>query len=192
MSAATPAEVIDFWFGDRSRPLWFARDPEFDAEIRRRFGEAHRAAMEGRLEHWRASPEGALALVILLDQFSRNLYRGTARAFAADAQARAIADAALARGFDQQLPPGRRWFLYLPFEHSESLADQERAVALFRAHAEAAGGAERERAEELLDYAQRHLEAIRRFGRFPHRNDVLGRETTPDEADYLRDPRAWF
>lgn len=192
MSDATPAEIVAFWFSDRARPLWFVRDAEFDAEIRRRFGEAHRAAMEGRFEHWSTSPEGALALVILLDQFSRNLYRGTARAFAADARARAVASAALARGFDQLLPHGRRWFLYLPFEHSESLADQERAVALFRAHADAASGAEREQAQELLDYAQRHLEAIRRFGRFPHRNAVLGRETTPEEAEYLRDPRAWF
>ena len=192
MTLATPAEILEFWFGDRVRPLWFERDAQLDAEIRRRFAAVHKAALGDRLAWWESSPEGALAVVILLDQFSRNLYRGAPRAFAGDAQARAAADRALARGFDRVLPPDRRWFLYMPFEHSESLADQRRAVALFRAHADAAPGPERARAEELLDYAQRHLAAIERFGRFPHRNELLGRESTADEIDYLKDPRVWF
>ena len=192
MTVAGPAEILEFWFSDRVRPLWFERDAELDAEIRRRFAETHKAALNGQLSSWEGSPEGCLALVILLDQLSRNLHRGTARAFAGDAQARAAADRALARGFDQSLPPDRRWFLYMPFEHSEAMADQRRAVALLRAHAEAATGSERTRAQELLEYAQRHLTAIERFGRFPHRNELLGRETTADEAEYLKDPRVWF
>lgn len=188
----SPAEVLEFWFSDRARPLWFARDAAFDAEIDRRFAATHEPARDGRLDHWQDSPEGALALVIVLDQFSRNLHRGTARAFACDARAKAVADNALARGFDARLPVERRWFLYLPFEHSEDLADQRRAVALFQALAEAASGPERAEAEERLDYARRHLAAIERFGRFPHRNEILGRETTAEEEEYLRDPRAWF
>ena len=187
-----PQEILEFWFGDRARSLWFERDADFDALIRNRFEATHQAALDGRLESWEGAAEGCLALVVLLDQFPRNMYRGSARAFAADGKARAVADRAVARGHDRTLPPDRRWFFYLPFEHSEDLADQRRAVALFRAHAEATTGADRERALELLDYAQRHLAAIERFGRFPHRNELLGRETSEDEAAYLRDPRSWF
>lgn len=192
VTTATPGAILDFWFSDRARPLWFARDAGFDAEIGRRFAATHEAAMGGRLDDWQGSAEGALALVIVLDQFSRNLHRGSARAFACDARARAVADRALARGFDGRLPAERRGFLYLPFEHSEALADQRRAVALFQALAEAATGPERAQAQELLDYARLHLAAIERFGRFPHRNEILGRETTAEEAEYLRDPRVWF
>jgi uncharacterized protein (DUF924 family) len=187
-----PQEILEFWFSDQARSLWFEKSADFDALIRQRFEATHQAALAGRLESWEDAAESCLALVILLDQFSRNMYRGSARAFAADAQARAVADRTIARGHDRTLPPDRRWFLYLPFEHSENLADQRRAVALFRADADAAAGADRERALEQLDYALRHLAAVERFGRFPHRNELLGRETSEDEAAYLRDPRSWF
>lgn len=187
-----PQEILEFWFGDQARSLWFEKDVDFDALIRSRFEATHHAALAGRLDAWEDVAESCLALVVLLDQFPRNMYRGSARAFAADAKARAVADRAVARGHDRTLPPDRRWFLYLPFEHSENLADQRRAIALFRANAEAAAGTDRERALERLDYAERHLAAIERFGRFPHRNELLGRETSEDEAAYLRDPRSWF
>jgi uncharacterized protein (DUF924 family) len=187
-----PQEILEFWFGDRARSLWFEKDADFDALIRQRFEATYQAALAGRLDSWEGTAEGCLALVVVLDQFPRNMYRGSARAYAADARARAVADRAVARGHDRTLPPDRRWFLYLPFEHSEDLADQRRAVALFRAHAETTAGADRERALELLDYALRHLAAVERFGRFPHRNELLGRETSEDEAAYLRDPRSWF
>jgi uncharacterized protein (DUF924 family) len=187
-----PQEILEFWFSDQARSLWFERDADFDALIRSRFEATHQAALAGRLDSWEGAAETCLALLVLLDQFSRNMHRGSARAFAADGKARAVADRAIARGHDRMLPPDRLWFLYLPFEHSEDLADQRRAVALFRAHAEAAAGTDRERALELLDYAQRHLAAIERFGRFPHRNELLGRESSEDEAAYLRDPRSWF
>ena len=187
-----PQEILEFWFGDQARSLWFEKNADFDALIRQRFEATHQAALAGRLDYREDAAESCLALVILLDQFSRNMYRGSARAFATDAEARAVADRAIARGHDRTLQPDRRWFLYLPFEHSENLADQRRAVALFRAHAEATAGLDRERALELLDYALRHLAAVERFGRFPHRNELLGRETSEDEAAYLRDPRSWF
>jgi uncharacterized protein (DUF924 family) len=186
---AAPAEVLDFWFGPepgRRRRQWFVKDPAFDAQIRGRFLEDHRRARAGELDAWLAAPESCLALVILLDQFPRNLFRGTPEAFAADARALAAARHALERGFDAGMPPARRLFFYLPFEHSENLDDQRRSVALAEPFRALPGF------EDIHDYALRHLRVIERFGRFPHRNAVLGRESTPEEEEFLKQPGSSF
>ncbi|MBI4184994.1 MAG: DUF924 domain-containing protein [Proteobacteria bacterium] len=181
--------VLTFWFGPRAGPgfgekraAWFKAGLAFDREIAKRFAAEAEAAAAGRLHHLAATAEGALALVILLDQFPRNIHRGTPRAFAADRHAREVAAAALARGFDRELAPTQRLFLYLPFEHGEELADQERAVALVAALGDA----------EALDYAIRHRDIIARFGRFPHRNAILGRASTAKEAAFLKQPGSSF
>jgi uncharacterized protein (DUF924 family) len=182
-------KVLEFWFGKprgKSRAEWFRKDAAFDAVIRERFGALHAAAARGELEAWRASAEPMLALVIVLDQFSRNLYRGDARAFAQDAHARECAVEALARGDDLGLLPVEREFLYLPFEHSEDLADQEKCVELMRSLESF------EETRGLSAWAVRHRDVIRRFGRFPHRNAVLGRASTPGEAEFLRRPGSGF
>lgn len=190
-SRASPDDVLAFWFGTgeargRSRPEWFRKDPAFDAQLRGRFGALHAAAARRELEAWRASPEPMLALVVVLDQFSRNLYRNDARAFAQDAHARECAREALDRGDDLTLLPVERQFLYLPFEHSEALADQERAVELMRT-LEAF-----EPTRGLTQWAERHLAIVRRFGRFPHRNAALGRASTADEEAFLLQPGSGF
>ncbi|MPZ38909.1 MAG: DUF924 family protein [Rhizobiales bacterium] len=174
MMIATAEDVLTFWRA-AGEQKWFAKDDAFDAEIRRRFLQTYEAAAGGTLSDWEATPEGALALAIVLDQFPRNMFRGDARAFAADMMARAVADRALARGFDQQIPTNERLFFYLPFEHSETMADQDRCRALFRALGNA----------DQLHWAELHADIIRRFGRFPHRNAVLGRVTTAEEKAYL-------
>jgi uncharacterized protein (DUF924 family) len=179
----TPDEVLHFWFdGDPAtfREVWFEREAAFDARCER-FSAALRDAKAGALNHWTETPRGTLALIILLDQFSRNLYRNSPEAFAADPKAREVACGAIARGIDQQFGPIERIFLYLPFEHSEVLADQDEAVRLFAAIG-----------ENHLDYAERHRDVIRRFGRFPHRNATLGRVNTPEEDAYLAEPGAGF
>ena len=173
-SKPSPAEVVAFW-RNAGPKRWFSKDAGFDDDIRRRFLALHEAAATGRLSRWEATAEGALALLILLDQFPRNMFREQARAFASDPLARAIAAGALVRGFDAQAPDGMRGFFYLPFEHSENLADQERAVAFYKASGDADG----------LKWAELHADIIRRFGRFPHRNKALGRATTPDEQAFL-------
>jgi len=184
-----PNNLLRFWFGETSgqqRREWFVKDPKFDEELRRRFGTLHAKAAGRELEGWRESPEPMLALVILLDQLSRNLYRGDARAFAQDAHALECASQALSRGDDLELLPVQRTFLYLPYEHSESLADQDRAVDLMRsldAFEETRG---------MSDYAVRHRDIVRRFGRFPHRNAALGRDSTPEETEFLRQPGSGF
>lgn len=188
----TPAEILAFWFGERARPLWFEKDAAFDAEIRAGFGAAHGEAAAGRLAAWEAAPDSALALVVLLDQFSRNIHRDTPKAFACDGAARGVATRAIARGFERHLDFDQRLFLYLPFEHSEDLADQRRAVALFRGLAEEQVGKRRDMGFELVGYAERHCEIIERFGRFPHRNATLGRETTAAEEAFLRGPNSSF
>ncbi len=175
-TSAGPAEVLAFW-RNAGPDKWFTKDDSFDAEIRRRYLPTYEAAAAGRLSEWEDTPEGALALLITLDQFPRNMFRGSARTFAADALARAVADRAIARGFDQRFAPAERSFFYLPFEHSETLADQDRSVALVRATGDA----------DLLKWAELHADIIRRFGRFPHRNSVLGRATTPAEQAFLDD-----
>ena len=182
MALPTAADIVAFW-REAGRAAWFAKDDAFDAAIRTRFEAAHHAAARGELSDWARDWQGALALLLLLDQFPRNLFRGSAEAFAADPMMRDIArDAVLARRFDVALTPTQRVFLYLPFEHSEAMADQDLSVALFEGlrddprHA-APGG--------TIDYAWRHRAVIARFGRFPHRNAALGRASTPEEAAWL-------
>jgi uncharacterized protein (DUF924 family) len=172
--AVEPDTVLAFWRA-AGPTKWFAKDDAFDAEIRKRFLLTYEAAANGELVDWEATAQGALALVIVLDQFPRNMFRGSARTYAADPLARAIADRAIARGCDQQVAASERTFFYLPFEHSEDPADQERCVALHRAAGDAEG----------LKWAELHADIIRRFGRFPHRNKVLGRATTPEEQAFL-------
>jgi uncharacterized protein (DUF924 family) len=170
----TPEDVIAFWRTAGPRK-WFGKDTDFDRAIAAQFLATHGAAAAGELSDWEATPQGALALLLLLDQFPRNMFRGTARAFATDPLARAVADRAIVRGFDEKAASGERMFFYLPFEHSEDLADQERSLVLSRR----AGGGTPDR------YAEIHADIIRRFGRFPHRNAVLGRATTPQEQAFL-------
>jgi uncharacterized protein (DUF924 family) len=182
----TPADILGFWFTDGPdtfREAWFKRDDAFDAAIRERFAVATVAARGGALDDWAAQPDSALALLILLDQFPRNLFRGSAEAFASDAHARAIArDVVLAHRFDLALARTERVFLYLPFEHSEAMADQDLSVALFEGLRDDARMA---RPDGTIDYAWRHRAVIARFGRFPHRNAALGRESTADEQAWL-------
>jgi uncharacterized protein (DUF924 family) len=173
-------EVLGFWFaGDSTlfRAAWFRKDAAFDTECAR-FTDALHAARGGGFDHWADTPHSMLALIVLLDQFSRNLHRGSPDSFVADAQARALAREAVARGFDRALHPVERSFVYLPFMHSEDLADQHDSVRLFEPLRLALG-------DSSVEYAYRHRDVIRRFGRFPHRNAVLERESTPEELRYL-------
>jgi uncharacterized protein (DUF924 family) len=172
--AATPEGVLRFW-REAGADRWYRADPEFDALVRARFLVTHEAAAAGALSAWEQTPEGALALVIALDQFPRNMFRRTARAFATDALALAVATRAIERGFDRAFPMPERNFFYLPFEHSEKLADQERSLAL----CESSGDV------DAIKWAKLHLDVIRRFGRFPHRNETLGRASTPEEIAFL-------
>lgn len=169
----TGQDVVTFWH-DAGPERWFAKDDAFDAEFCARFLAAHEAAAAGRLDQWMETAGGALALMILLDQFPRNAFRDRARMFATDAQAMLLADQAIAAGHDLAVDPALRVFFYLPFEHSEALADQDRAVSLITP----LGG-------EVLRYAEIHRDVIERFGRFPHRNKILGRQSTPEELEFL-------
>jgi uncharacterized protein (DUF924 family) len=185
--------LLEFWFGapgtpddDRPRAVWFKKHADFDADLRARFLADQQQAAMGHCDSWMQTPDGSLALVLLLDQLPRNLYRDTPAAFASDEKARAVARHAVDQGYDQGLPGVRRSFFYLPFEHSEFLADQETSVALCRTLP--AGGY----SAQALDYALRHRDIIRRFGRFPHRNRILGRSSTPDENAFLREPGSSF
>jgi uncharacterized protein (DUF924 family) len=187
-----PGDVLEFWFSEGVRPLWFAKNQDFDNELRERFGANVAAAGVGDLDFWVRAADSSLALVLLLDQFPRNIHRGTLRAFAGDARARTIANTAIERRFDRNTPLDRRFFFYLPFEHSEDAADQARAVALFRRWANEHNSAGRERAQEGVQFALRHQEIIARFGRFPHRNAILGRESTPEELAFLAEPNSAF
>ena len=182
-----PDDVLDFWFagdGTRHRAAWFEQDAAFDAECAR-FADALHTARSGGFDRWADTARGMLALIVLLDQFSRNLHRCSPESYAADSQARALARDAVAHGFDRALHPVERSFIYLPFEHSEDLADQDESVRLFETLRLALGDA-------TVEYAYRHRDLIRRFGRFPHRNPVLGRESTPEELRYLAEPGAGF
>jgi uncharacterized protein (DUF924 family) len=178
--ATGPEEVLAFWIGSGPK-AWFAHDPAFDAKIRARFEALHLAASRGELMGWAQTARGALALLLLVDQFPRNLWRGSAHAFATDPMARAVAEAAIDRGFDQQVEAVLRPFFYLPFEHSERIEDQDRAVALCQALHDAAGD------ESTLRWSNIHHDIIARFGRFPHRNAALGRVTTAEEQAFLDD-----
>lgn len=169
-------EVIRFWFDESEPQQWFVRDPEFDKAIAARFRTWRDRAYTGDLDNWSDSPEGALALVLLLDQFSRNLFREDDRAFEADAKALEIAKDAIAAGHDARLSPEQRRFVYMPFMHAEDVAEQDRCVALM---------AEMDAGESTTYHANAHRDVIRKFGRFPHRNGMMGRETTPEEAKFL-------
>jgi uncharacterized protein (DUF924 family) len=189
MIAVTPAEILAFWFGPpphAMRDVWFRKDPTFDAAIRERFGAAVAAALSGECSTWDTTPQGALACVILLDQFTRNLHRDTPLAFAGDALALEIAEQAIARGFDRDLDRFERWFLCLPFEHSEDAAMQQRSLALFGQLAAETG----DRAP--LEWAEKHAAVIWRFGRYPHRNAILGRASTTEELTFLAQPGSSF
>ena len=171
---ASASDIVVFW-RDAGPDSWFEKDAAFDKEIVDRFLATHEAAAAGKLSDWEQTAQGTLALLILLDQFPRNMFRGDARAFATDALALAVAAGGIVRGFDAQVPATMRSFFYLPFEHSEDLADQERGIAFYKASGDADG----------LKWAEIHADIIRRFGRFPHRNAVLGRTTTAGEQAFL-------
>ena len=179
MSLPSSSEVAQFW-RDAGPAKWFAKDEAFDADIRARFEEAHHAAARGELADWAETWEGVLALLLLLDQFPRNLYRGSAHAFATDPLALSLAKAAVAAGRDAEAPADLRVFFYLPFEHSEALADQDRCVELCAALDAASG-------TEWIKWAALHRDIIARFTRFPHRNAMLGRESTAEELAFLAD-----
>jgi uncharacterized protein (DUF924 family) len=189
---ATIDEVWRFWFGEldaagdaapEAARRWWQKDAAFDAEVRWRFGPIHREVSEGLHEAWRDTLHGAVAYVLVLDQFSRNMFRDTPAMFASDPHALAAARDAVARGFDRLAPRAARSFFYLPYMHSEVLADQDACVELFAAM----GGS-----GEGLDFAERHRAIIRRFGRFPHRNAILGRPSTPEEEAFLQEPGSSF
>lgn len=175
--------ILDFWFAPGMEKRWFAADAALDRELAEQFGQDMTQAVRGELDHWVDTPDGALALVLLLDQLPRNIFRGKAQAFSFDSRALAIAEGALLRGHDRALSTIRRRFLYLPFEHSESLPDQKYCVRLFEANGDDPEG---------LEYARKHLAVIERFGRFPHRNEALERETTPEEEEFLKGPDSRF
>lgn len=172
--------ILDFWFDDDviAQRLWFRSTAEFDRRIRDAFLADYESARDGHYDEWREQAEDALALIVALDQFPRNLFRGSPLAFATDAKAQAVATQAVERGFDRQLTAAQRVFVYLPFEHAESLALQNRSLALFE-------GLPGPGVQNYVDFAKRHHALIRQFGRFPHRNAVLGRESTPAEQAYL-------
>jgi len=187
------AQVLAFWFGEpasaaygRERPEWFRKDPAFDEAIRTRFGDLVQQARAQGLQEWARQPASALALLLVCDQFPRNLFRGQADAFALDARALALARDVVAHGWDVTLPPVQRWFVYLPFEHAESIEDQREALRLFGMlrNDPQVGGA--------YEWAVRHFEVIERFGRFPHRNAALGRASTAAEIDFLKQPGSGF
>ena len=177
-------DILAFWFEDTVPQQWFLVNPDFDDEIRARFADKYDKAKLGILDDWRRDADGCLALCLLLDQFPRNMFRGTPDAFATDGKALVMAKYALSKGFDQVLTPVKRRFIYLPFEHSENLQDQRKSVELF---------ATMKKDDPLgYDYALKHLKVIEQYGRFPHRNKILGRENTPDENHYLAQPGAGF
>ncbi|MBT3883638.1 MAG: DUF924 domain-containing protein [Rhodospirillaceae bacterium] len=181
-------DILNFWFETTDlgaelelNEAWFRSTDAFDAEIREKFQSTWRAAGTGALDHWMDAPDSCLALIVLLDQFPRNMYRGQGRAYASDFRARVAAKRLLAKGWDTDFGKRFRTFAYLPFEHSESVTDQERAVELMNSQGEERG----------MKAAQEHLDAIKRFGRFPHRNAPMGRTSTAAELDYLKDPPRW-
>lgn len=197
----TSDDILDFWFGPpgsnaeiaaRQGKLWFGKSAANDQAVIERFSGTLIDAAAGRLDHWIATPRGRLALVIVLDQFPHHIHRDRPQAFATDPQALALGLAALETGEDRALMPVERVFLYLPLEHAESLAMQARAVELFEALAAEAAADERTLFDNFLDYAHKHLDVVARFGRFPHRNAILGRPSTPKEIEFLKQPGSRF
>lgn len=187
----TPQKILAFWFGEsadygKSRSEWFKKDAAFDEEIRRHFLSTYEVATSGQLADWKNDAQSCLALIVVLDQFPRNMFRGSARAFAADALARETTQHALQRGFDREMKPVERQFVYLPLEHSESLGDQEHCLKLMLP---LSGFPE---TRDLPIWAEKHLVIIRRFGRFPHRNAALRRESTAEEIAFLKEPGSGF
>lgn len=182
-------EILDFWFGDRdeTRAVWFKKDAAFDAQIAERFGALVEDALAGRLDAWDRDPDSALARILLLDQFTRNIFRGSARAFAGDAQALQSARALVASGQDRRFSGVRRQFTYLPFEHAEDLAHQRTSVQLFEQLAR-----DEPALAGLVEWARRHEAVVARFGRFPHRNAALGRASSAEELDYVSQPGTGF
>ncbi|MBE9096622.1 DUF924 family protein [Tychonema sp. LEGE 07203] len=186
-------EILDFWFGRSNSPefgkaqkKWFEKNADFDAQVRSNFLSQYELAASGKLDYWQDSPENCLALILLLDQFPRNMFRETPKAFATDSKALTVAQHAVDNNFDRELLQVQKWFIYLPFEHSENLEHQQKSVELFR---QLSGEPE---SESVIEYAIRHFKIIERFGRFPHRNQILGRETTPEEAEFLKQPGSRF
>ena len=189
MAAKDPraAALIGFWFGSGDRDKrWFEKNAAFDEEVRKRFLALHEQAMAAKLEHWQNDPAECLALIVLLDQFPRNMFRGTARAFATDALALAAAQHAVAKGFDRAMRPVERMFVYLPYEHAESLEEQLRSCELTKPLVSFPETA------DVYRYATLHRDVIQRFGRFPHRNAILGRASTPEEIEFLMGPGSSF
>ncbi len=193
--------VLGFWFGgrrtatevaDEKTSLWWSRDDRIDREIIHRFATTAEAVATGRLDHWAGSARGLLALIIGTDQFPRNMYRNTPQAFSRDSIALGFARQCVDSGAAQQLRPIERVFAYLPFEHSEALSEQQRSVALYRALADSAAPKEAELFHGYLEFARRHYQVIERFGRFPHRNQILGRRSTDEEVAFLEQPQSSF
>ena len=191
-------DLLDFWFGAPNEPdysqyrkVWFVKDASFDALIRQRFEADVEQAATGKYDSWQSFPESGVALLLLLDQFPRNLYRGSDRSFAADEQALKVAKHLVDTGSDAHLPARYRFFIYVPYEHSERIADQNRCVALMERLMQDVFNPD-EGLKNGLDYAIRHRDVIERFGRFPHRNEVLGRQSTPEEAAFLEQPGSRF
>ena len=184
-TAELPAEaraVLDFWFGEVETGKWFKKDAAFDEAVRARFAGLRTRAAAGGCEDWRATARGCLALIVVLDQFPRNMFRGDARSFATDAAALDVMRGALEQGFDAGLSPQEKQFLYMPLQHSENAADHARSVTLYAATGDA----------DLLKWAEAHKAVIDRFGRFPHRNAILGRESTPEEEAFLKEKGSSF
>jgi uncharacterized protein (DUF924 family) len=198
---STRTSLLESWFGtldddaataSQQASLWWGGDRETDQRLAGDFGALASAAAGGVLDHWTGSPRGRLALVLLLDQLPRAIHRGTPLAFAQDAKARRVAQQGLSSGADRLLRPIERVFAYLPFEHSEDLADQEQSVELFTELAASVRETWRGTFDGFLDYAVRHRDVVARFGRFPHRNEILRRESTPEELEFLREPGSRF
>jgi len=183
MSAAiTPRHIIEFWYSERMRPRWFSSTPELDAEIRSKYENLWLQAGKGALEDWKESPEGCLALAVVLDQFPLNMFRGEEKSFSTEQKAVACSKYCISQGYDREIPVERVAFLYMPLMHSENLADQDLAVKLF----------EQANLAHNLRFATHHRELIRRFGRFPHRNLILGRESSAEEIEYLNSKEAFL
>jgi len=195
-------QVLDFWFGacgadgsldPAKRKMWFGDGRQYDAGIREKFGALHERAVRGGLDkEWAATPQGRIALIVLLDQMSRHIHRGTPAAFAQDPAAQRFATAGVNQNIDRELIPAQRSFFYLPFEHAEELELQRLGVRCFDGLARSVAEARRKEYESFLDYARRHLDIIERFGRFPHRNKILGRASTPEEIKFLKQPGSSF
>ena len=179
----SPDTLLTFWFDAANKPFWFVKSAEFDALLKEKFAALYERAVEGELDLWKQTPQGCLALILLFDQIPRNIFRNAPKAFATDPLARDLTTYALDHGFDAHLSTEEKLFLYLPYEHAEDLALQERSVRLFQGITQD---------KEILYFADRHKEIIERFGRFPHRNQILGRQSTAEELAFLTEPHSSF